>query len=126
METMRSEDEPIWCRNVIAARMRPGEQVVVGADDPLRVHAERLAAAARSSVRGGPAVRLPPSALEKVPAELRESVGRIDIWIGMWQLPRLLTAAGNDLLTSLRAVPASPTTSTGPRSRPPELLFGCG
>ena len=93
-----------WCSNVIAAaRVQPGERMIVAVDEALRPEAERLVAAVEAVGARGQLVLLPPDSLEEAPPELLEAAERADAWISLWERPRRYTAARNQLIRTLRA-----------------------
>jgi aminopeptidase len=92
-----------WCRNVLArTRAKPGELAVVLVDEPLRAEAERLLVALEAAGADTELFLLPPDALEEAPPELLELAGRADVWISLWQRPRRITSANQQVLETVR------------------------
>jgi leucyl aminopeptidase (aminopeptidase T) len=98
---------PAWCRNVLArTRVASGERAVVLADEAIRSEAELLLAALEEAGASTDFFLLPPDQLAEAPPELLELAAQADVWISLWERPRRITAANQQVLDTVRAAGA--------------------
>lgn len=92
-----------WCTNVLAAaRVCPGEVVVVTADAALARHARELVAAVAELGAEGQFEPMASAPLDELPAGMLALAQRTDVRIAMWREPRAGTQAGRELIETIR------------------------
>lgn len=94
---------PAWCMNLAAAaRVRPGEVVVVAADEPLASYARELVTAITELGAEAQFEQMAAAPPDELPAAMLALARRTDVHISMWCQPRPHTQAARELVEAVR------------------------